>query len=251
MSSGPTPPGYNTPVPTKILTPDQVDTRIGPLEFADGVPPADTAARLFDHLDFLRAVEVFLNCVPAASMEALRVGLASMGADACHNLMIMDQLLDSDVFFLTGNADTVYCDGFLDLEKDGPTVVEIPAGCGPLSRAEDPPTMEFRSDAGLLFNTVHANDVQFYDELAPVIHRDPIDMIDPETRDLLAAIGIHKDRPFAPDIVFGPEEPAELATNWIQTVPGKGWFVALRLYGPLDAWFDQTWRPGDVELDAG
>ena len=40
----------------------------------------------------------------------------------------------------------------------------------------------------------------------------------------------------------------ELATNWIQTVPGKGWFVALRLYGPLDAWFDQTWRPGDVEL---
>jgi hypothetical protein len=50
------------------------------------------------------------------------------------------------------------------------------------------------------------------------------------------------------DIVFGPDEPAELATNWIQTVPGKGWFVVLRLYGPLDAWFDQTWRPGDVEL---
>ncbi len=50
------------------------------------------------------------------------------------------------------------------------------------------------------------------------------------------------------DILFGPEEPAELASNWIQTVPDKGWFVALRLYGPLDAWFDQTWRPGDIEL---
>ena len=39
-----------------------------------------------------------------------------------------------------------------------------------------------------------------------------------------------------------------MATNWIQTVAGKGWFAALRLYGPLDAWFDQTWRPGDIEL---
>lgn len=43
------------------------------------------------------------------------------------------------------------------------------------------------------------------------------------------------------------EEPGELAANWVQTVPGKGWFVLLRLYGPLETWFDGTWRPGDVE----
>ncbi|MFD4991113.1 DUF1214 domain-containing protein [Cellulosimicrobium cellulans] len=49
------------------------------------------------------------------------------------------------------------------------------------------------------------------------------------------------------DIVFGPDEPQELASNWVQTVPGKGWFVLLRLYGPLEAWFDRTWRPGDIE----
>jgi hypothetical protein len=33
-----------------------------------------------------------------------------------------------------------------------------------------------------------------------------------------------------------------------QTVSGKGWNVILRLYGPLEPFFDKTWRPGDVEL---
>ena len=93
--------------------------------------PADTAEQLFDHLDFLRGVEAFLNCIPAASIEAMRLGFLSQGIDACNKLLIMDELLDSGPFFLTGNTDTVYCGGFLDLEKDGPTVVEIPPGCGP------------------------------------------------------------------------------------------------------------------------
>jgi hypothetical protein len=39
--------------------------------------------------------------------------------------------MDSNPLFLTGNTDTVYCMVFLDLEADGPTVVEIPPGCGP------------------------------------------------------------------------------------------------------------------------
>lgn len=49
------------------------------------------------------------------------------------------------------------------------------------------------------------------------------------------------------DIVFGPEEPQTLASNWIQTVAGKGWFALIRLYGPLEPWFDHTWRPSDIE----
>ena len=40
-------------------------------------------------------------------------------------------------------------------------------------------------------------------------------------------------------------------SNWIQTVPGKGWFTILRLYGALEPWFDQTWRPGEIELVKG
>jgi hypothetical protein len=34
----------------------------------------------------------------------------------------------------------------------------------------------------------------------------------------------------------------------MQTIPGKGWNVILCLYGPLEPWFDKTWRPGELEL---
>ncbi|PSN14814.1 hypothetical protein C7293_10025 [filamentous cyanobacterium CCT1] len=50
------------------------------------------------------------------------------------------------------------------------------------------------------------------------------------------------------DLYFSPEAPAGHESNWIQTVSGKGWYALLRLYGPLDPWFDKTWRPGEFEL---
>lgn len=477
--------GYNTPIPQKITTPDTVETRIGTLLFHDGVPTPETANSLFDHLDFLRGVEVFLSCVPAASLEAMHQGMRDVGLDACHKVAMADELLDSNPLFLTGNTDTVYASVILDLDRDGPTVVEIPPGCGPgtvndawfrfvvdmgmpgpdrgaggsylivredfegelpdgyfvartpsninwlilrgflvdgkpdhaaamfrdglrvypLAAADAPPAMEFVSLARLPFNTIHANDFDFYCELADVVAREPIGVVDAETRGLLASIGIHKDLPFEPDermrsvltesaavgnataraicfrsrdpeayiytdrkwitgfvggdyrwlredgrggrhldartlffylatvntpamawkmvgigsqyagamvdaqghafdggatyrlhlpagvpakdfwsvVVYDPQTRSELQTgqpfpsrnsqrdalrtnddgsvdlwfgpsapegwedNWIQTVPGKGWFTLLRLYGPLEAWFDATWRPGDIE----
>lgn len=482
-----TPTGYNTPIPAKITTPDRVDTSIGELEFEDGMPTPDTTAKLFDHLDFLRGVEVFLNGVPAASLEGIRRGMLELGHDACHKAAITDQLLDSNPLLLTGNTDTVYALAMLDIERDGPTVIEVPPGCGPgtvddawfrfvvdlgmpgpdrgaggtylivppgyagerpegwfvaespsavnlvilrgflldgrpdaavhlfrsgvrvypLALRNNPPTMEWSSLSGAVVNTVHANDFSFYEEIAQVIAKEPVDVIDAETRGLLASIGITKDAPFAPDdrmrriltdaaavgngtaramafrsrdtgftlyedrrwvnpfpggdyrflreggaegryldarttffylatvntpamalkmvgrgsqyalatvdarddplsgaasyrlrlpagipaadfwsvvvydpqtrselqtasalpslnskrnrleynpdgsldVVFGPNRPQTLAANWIQTVPGKGWFVILRLYGPLESWFDGTWKPGDIEPD--
>jgi hypothetical protein len=50
------------------------------------------------------------------------------------------------------------------------------------------------------------------------------------------------------DVYFGPKAPAGKENNWIQTIPGKGWFIMFRLYGPLEPWFDKTWRPGEIEL---
>ncbi len=50
------------------------------------------------------------------------------------------------------------------------------------------------------------------------------------------------------DLYFGPEAPEGKEANWIQTVPQKGWFSLLRLYSPTEAWFDKTWRPGEIEL---
>ncbi len=49
-------------------------------------------------------------------------------------------------------------------------------------------------------------------------------------------------------IWFGPEAPSGQDGNWVETTPGKGWNVLLRLYGPLQPWFDKTWKPGDFEV---
>ena len=478
-------PGYNQKIPDKIMTPDTVETRIGTLKFFDGLPTKETSQKVYDNLDFMRAVEVFLNFIPAASIEAIRLGMAEQGAVKSNQVLIFDQLADSNPLFLTANTDTVYAMVMLDLEKDGPTVVEIPPGTGPgtvddaffrfvtdmgrpgpdkgkggkylilppgyegdappgyfvsrspsyvnwialrgflvdgkpdaatknfkeglkvypLAQAKDPPAMEFISGSKKAFNTIHANNDEFYDELAHVIAKEPVDFIDPELRGLAASIGIRKDRPFAPDermktilveaaavanataraidfktrdpsayyydnsqwktavvggdynwlidggmggrnldartsffyqatvntpamvrkmpgvgsqyaytetdaggnyldgaknyrvnipanvpakdfwsvvlydpqtrselqtsqpfpsknnkrdklivnadgsvdLFFGPNAPAGKEANWTQTVPNKGWYTIFRLYGPLEPWFDKTWRPGEIE----
>lgn len=487
-AAGETPtPGFNNKIPEQIMTPDSVQTRIGTLTFADGVPTTDTAQVVYDNLDFLRGVEVFLDFIPAASLEAIRQGASEFGATRSHQAIIYDQLLDSNPLLLTGNTDTVYCITMLDLNVDGPTVVEIPPGSGPgtvndaffrfvvdmgapgpdkgkggkylivppdykgdlpksgyfvahspsytnllilrgflvdgkpdaaskmfreglkvypLSRAANPPKMEFFNGSKGVYNTIHANDFEFYRELDSVIQKEPLDFIDPELRGLAAAIGIRKGKKFAPDermtkiltdavavgnatarsiafrsrdpqaslypnsqwkaafiggdyrwldgdgmsgrnqdartaffymatvntpamaakmvgagsqyaaiymdrlgnpldgaknyrmnvpanapakdfwsvvlydpqtrselqtsqpfpsrnnkrdklvtnadgsidLYFGPKAPAGRKENWIQTVPGKGWFALLRLYGPLEPWFDKTWRPGEIEV---
>ena len=485
-------PGYNEKIPDEIMTPDKVETSIGTLNFADGIPDAETTQKLYDNLDTLRAVETFLNFVPATSLEGIRQGHISRGATECNQMLIFKELMDSNPLFLTGNTDTVYCFGFLNLDKDGPTVVEIPPGCGPgtvddayfrfvidmgppgpdrgeggkylivppgyegelpkdkkdggdyyvahsrtyahwmplrgflvdgkpdtavkmfqdgvkiypLSKADNPPAMEFISCSKEYFNTIHANTYEFYEELNHVIQREPVDFIEPELRGIAASIGIVKGKEFAPDermkkiltdgvaiangtaraiafrnrdprakifedrqwmsgfiggdyrwlggdglagrdldartfffyqatvntpamamkmvgkgsqyalvfadkdgepfdgsknyklhipanapaknfwsvvvydpqtrselqtsqpfpsknntgdtlvenadgsvdLYFGPKAPEGKEANWVATVPSKGWFACLRLYGPLEPWFDKTWKPGDIEL---
>jgi hypothetical protein len=50
------------------------------------------------------------------------------------------------------------------------------------------------------------------------------------------------------EIYFGPELPDGVPeANWLQTIPGKGLFTILRLYSPLPAFFDKTWRPSEIE----
>ena len=490
--------GYNNKIPDKIMTPDKVETRIGTLEFFDGMPTEATVEKVYDNLDLMRGVETFLNGIPATSIEGIRLGMVEMGADSSNKAVIMDKLLDSDPLFLTGNTDTVYVSVILDLKKDGPTVVEIPPKCGPgtvndayfrfvtdmgipgpdhgaggkylilppdykgelnppvggmeadvdgqkyfvskstsyvnwlilrgflvdgkpdtanamfksglkvypLEQTGPPPTMEFISGSKKNWNTIHANTYEFYEELHTVIEREPVSMLDPELRGLFAAIGIQKGKPFTPDarmkkilteavaignatargfvfrprlegvyyypnsawatafvggnyewlkdggeggrnqdartlffyqatvntpamvvkmvgkgsqyayaatdkngnyldgsktyklnipanvpaadfwsvVIYDPQTRSELQTsqefpsknnkrdkliqnadgsvdlyfghttpsgkeaNWVQTVPGKGWYTILRLYGPLEPWFDKTWRPGEIEL---
>ncbi|GGG47214.1 DUF1254 domain-containing protein [Bizionia arctica] len=47
------------------------------------------------------------------------------------------------------------------------------------------------------------------------------------------------------DIWFSPTAPKGHEKNWVQTIPGRGWAVLFRLYGPEESWFNKTWKPGE------
>lgn len=50
-------------------------------------------------------------------------------------------------------------------------------------------------------------------------------------------------------VYFSPTQPTGVRRgNWVQTLPGKGWFTILRLYSPLEPFFAKTWRPSEIEL---
>jgi hypothetical protein len=49
------------------------------------------------------------------------------------------------------------------------------------------------------------------------------------------------------DVYFGPTAPAGKEANWIQTIPGKGWFSYFRFYGPTEKFFDKSWALPDFE----
>jgi len=284
-------PGYNTPIPEDILTPEEVETRFGTLKFVDGRPTPETSALMYDTLDFMRGVEVFLNFIPATSIEGIRRGMDTIGVNAAHKVAVFEDLMDSNPLFLTGNTDTVYASSILDLGRDGSTVIEVPKGQGPttvndayfrfvtdmgvpgpdkgdggkylilspdyegdldppiggyaaevegetyfvsrstsyinwfiargflvdgktdaavaayrnglkiypLKDKTSPPQMEFVNVSKKIFNTIHANTFEFYNELNTVLQKEPLSTFDPELRGLAAAIGIEKGKGFAPD----------------------------------------------------
>ena len=253
-----------------IMTPDKVETSIGTLNFMDGAPTPETAAKVYDYLDTYRAADAFLKGMPGASLKGLIDGTRSLGAVEAHEVVVFDKLMDTQSLYLTANSSTVYCLPDLDLKRDGPTVVEVPDGLlglandgwfrfvnnfavggkylflppgydgpvldgfavyrpktyrlwvllrssvkngdveaaaslakkvkvYPLSKFFDQPEMKWVSGSGKAFNTIHPNNIEFYEHLDEVIQYEPLEMLDAETRGLFASIGIEKGKEFAPD----------------------------------------------------
>ena len=48
------------------------------------------------------------------------------------------------------------------------------------------------------------------------------------------------------EICFCPDRPADPRAHWVRTTPGIGWFALLRFVGPLESFFGQSWKPGDL-----
>ena len=111
-----------------ISTPNEVKISVGTLKFLDGAPYPETAEKVYNFLDTMRGVDAFLKGIPGASMYGLIEGGHSLGAVECHQVVIMDKLMDSQSLYLTGNTSTMYVIPALDLKRDGPTVFEAPPG---------------------------------------------------------------------------------------------------------------------------
>ncbi|MDR5698624.1 DUF1254 domain-containing protein [Agromyces aerolatus] len=89
-----------------------------------------------------------------------------------------------------------------------------------------------------------------------------IDLYDTQTRSLLqipstpypslssleGSVQAEEDGSFV--LWFGPTAPKGRESNWVETVPGKSWFPMFRLYGPLEPWFDGSWRLPELVREA-
>jgi len=271
-------PLYKADVPASLLTPDKVQTEmLGELEFFDGMPSDATVKKTIDFLDLSRAVEVFLNGMPATSIYAMLEGLKQAGAEP-GDLVLWENYGDARTLALTFNTSTPYAFAEINVKTE-PAIVEVPPGAlvgavddaffrwvtdlgvtgpnqgkggkyvfvgpdykgelpdgytviktptyrnwmflraivkdgdveaatlglrtqfriYPLSKLDNPPIGKVIYASGAKINTIHANDVTYYDELNAVIQYEPADAFDPELVGQFASIGIKKGKPFAPD----------------------------------------------------
>jgi len=111
-------------IPSSVITPDKVETRIGELDFVDGQPTQETLEKVYDNLDFTHALRAFSDTLQGVSIYAIRKGIASVGAKD-NEVIVFSELMDAKSLFLTANADTIYIIGSLDLSS-GPMVIEVP-----------------------------------------------------------------------------------------------------------------------------
>jgi hypothetical protein len=91
-----------------LSSPDRIESPFGTLNFFDGVPTPETVTTIYDALDLMRGIEVFLNGVPGASLDAKRRGMRSVGITSPHVIGYTDPRANSGALGLTTNTETTY-----------------------------------------------------------------------------------------------------------------------------------------------
>ena len=115
---------YSTPTPPGVGMPDKVETRFGTLKFSGGFPDQASAEKLYENLDFQRAVQAYLLALPVVSQAVNRDATLAIGP-ANTTVPIWEQMVDARTVELTANNNTPYTWIWLDL-RNGPLVLEVP-----------------------------------------------------------------------------------------------------------------------------
>ena len=108
--------------------PDSVEVpRVGALQYELGFPTPETTEKLFDEMDFQRAVQAYLWGYPAVSFESIRLtAKQDLGMDY-NDFGIADNFVDPKSAWLTANDTTIYAFVNIDVSQ-GPVAIEIPPG---------------------------------------------------------------------------------------------------------------------------
>jgi hypothetical protein len=114
------------PLPAHAQT--NLKTAIGDLKYEVGYPTKETSQKLYDEMDLQRACQAYMWSFPAVSFASVRVGMFRDLGLTYHDIMLYQDFLDPKSIYLTGNSTTIYAASQIDLAKDGPVVVEVPAG---------------------------------------------------------------------------------------------------------------------------
>jgi len=113
---------------TPPASPTSMDTRIGRIELQSGYPSDASVQKLYDELDFQRAVQAYVWAVPLVSYEALRRANVRDWGVQTNTVSIIDDYTTPSTEVLTGNNTTIYAGIFYDLGRDGPLVIDSPQG---------------------------------------------------------------------------------------------------------------------------
>ena len=132
---------------SRFIVTETINSRIGKLEFVKGFPTEETSDILFENRIFYRGLEVINQNTFAASLQRMRQGFEEAGAGKPNQVLVTNDIMRPNHEFLTANSEVAYAFTFLDLETDGPTVIEAPAG---LLGILDDSWMRYVGDIGML-----------------------------------------------------------------------------------------------------
>jgi hypothetical protein len=103
-------------------------TALADQSFEKGYPTKEASRTLREELIFQRAVQTYLWSLPAISIWSMKEGSEKVFGGGYNVLPTWANRINAKTLVTTPNSDVVYAMGYLDLQKDGPLVVEAPAG---------------------------------------------------------------------------------------------------------------------------
>jgi hypothetical protein len=119
---------------------ESVDTRIGKLEFThdwkNGYPTEETLTKLYDEMDFQRAVQTYIWAIPFASQAQMRHMYVDLFEASTGSIVILGTF-ERRHGYLTANNSTYYATAWADMGTDGPVVVELSDGINARGAAHD------------------------------------------------------------------------------------------------------------------